>query len=207
MALEHGEQKRNLPVPRALIVANLIAMVLAVLGLVFGVPAAFRQSDADAREREWREALYRTAGHGSREQVEEMLKGRGPLGHEMTFALTSAADEGNTPAITVLLQHGAIADSRDRYRRTPLTEAIHQGKLETAQALLRGGATVDFPDGEGKTPLHHAAETGNLAAIRLLIQRGANLNARDHSGKTPLQLAEAASKVAAARLLRSQSKD
>lgn len=123
---------------------------------------------------------------------------------------------GAPEIVDFLLQHGADANVKNTYGKTPLELAVqHEYGAATVRRLLAGGAEVSdvlieaagksgpeafevvktlvdagapvsAPNVLGTTPLHRAAKYGTAEMIRELLARGAEINARDRDGTTPL---------------------
>lgn len=106
--------------------------------------------------------------------------------------LHDAADSGDVPTVTGLLQNGADANARAECPgydngATPLHLAARGGHLPAVLALLGAGATphgrdADSPgddetghkeEGEGDlTPLHEACARGHVAVVKALLDAG-----------------------------------
>jgi uncharacterized protein len=115
-----------------------------------------------------------------------------------------AAGRGETLRVFFwLTMRPAIADERDRYRRTPLHVAAAKGKRGPATWLIFWGAGVNARDRDGQTPLHLAAYYDRADLVELLIRKGADVNARDGLGRTPLSQATLWNRKKAADVLRS----
>jgi len=112
--------------------------------------------------------------------------------------MESADDSGRTPlswasgswanqsVVRLLLERGAVVDSRDITDRTPLSYAAANGNFISVSLLLEKGAAVDSFDNHGQTPLSHAAEGGGVAIVELLLEKGAAVDSFDNHGRTPL---------------------
>ena len=85
---------------------------------------------------------------------------------------------------TLLLDHGAAIDARDRQGRTVLHGVAERGQLAGAQLLVSRRAAVDLADASGMTPLHLAVKEGHAAVAALLLERGADVRARAKDGTT-----------------------
>jgi ankyrin repeat protein len=114
--------------------------------------------------------------------------GRAPLSY--------AAQSGQNDAVSLLLEKGAEADSRDKDGRTPLSYAVGgylspRGKI--IQLLLQKNAQVNSMDKYGRTPLSYVAETGQVDVVQPLLQRSSpdDLKLEDKKGRTPLMYAAA----------------
>jgi ankyrin repeat protein len=204
MALARDEAVAGTPAPRALIVANLLVFLVAILTLAITLPPRIRQHQEGTRRETWRQSLADAARRGALPAIRVLVAGKAPLGEDATDALNTAAQAGNSEVVKVLLEHGALPNPKQgHYTETPLSCAIESDHLNTALVLLRGGADVNFAGSSGVTPLHSAAANGNLPAIRLLLKRGARLEAQSRSGETPLQIATRAGQDEAVRYLKS----
>ena len=106
--------------------------------------------------------------------------------------LYSASLYGRFDIVRLLLDHGATANSDDRFGRTPLhlvAEGEHnleQDRVRAAQLLLDRGADVNAQDEDGATPLHLASHLGRIDIARVLLDRGATTNSTGSKGRTPL---------------------
>ena len=109
--------------------------------------------------------------------------------------LHRAARATASPAITLLLQHGADVNAADETLQTPLHLAAGPNSrppsAETINPLLEGGAEVNAKDQEGNTPLHMAARSAQLSGnplelevIMLLLKEGADIAAANNDGLT-----------------------
>jgi hypothetical protein len=106
--------------------------------------------------------------------------------------LFNAVEFGNPATITLLLNHGAEIEIRQRMDMTPLMEAALLGKEGIVRELLAKGANRNAHTSNDETALHYAAGKGDLPIVRLLAQRGSNSRKRNSSGNTPRQMAQIA---------------
>lgn len=126
--------------------------------------------------------------------------------------LGSAASSGNARMLSLLMAHGAVANTRDTVGNTLLFgtrskdvarliiahgadvnahgrfgyTALYEANLDEATVLLEDGADVNAQDDTGQTPLHYAARYGEKEKVAFLLNHGANPNALTHDGSTPL---------------------
>ena len=86
---------------------------------------------------------------------------------------------------------GAVVESKDKERKTPLSWAAENGRLEAVKFLAKGaGADVESRDDLGGTPLSHAAMNGHLDVVTFLAKEaGGDVESKDYWGKTALDLA------------------
>ena len=86
-------------------------------------------------------------------------------------AVHFAAEQGNTAALTKLLQRGASIKECDTYERTPFFYAAGSGSISSLSLLLAQGASVANIDCVGWSALHCAAAHGKVDAINMLIKQ------------------------------------
>ena len=85
------------------------------------------------------------------------------------MALHHAADNGQTDAVRLIVQHGTDVNHRTK----------HDGPSE-----------LNFGTFWGETPLHVAAVRGNKEMIEILLAGEANKTIKTAKGETPLDQAE-----------------
>ena len=111
--------------------------------------------------------------------------------HAASWARPSASS--SSPAteelVQILLDHGALADTKDANGRSPLLDATLQGRKELVQILIKHGADVSTRDSAGRTALHEAASQGHEEVTLVLLKNGADVAAKDNAGMTPLHWA------------------
>jgi len=88
--------------------------------------------------------------------------------------LQSAVAQGDVAQAAMLLDQGAVIDSRDEAGRTPLMLAVTQGRLEVVRLLLARGADPNAADNTGNTPLQQATKRKMQDVAALLEQAGAH---------------------------------
>jgi ankyrin repeat protein len=105
--------------------------------------------------------------------------------------LHHAAGAGHEEVLTVLLSHGAQANSKDGQGKTPLMMASLGGHMVGVQKLLQvvGNQGLADTDEDGWTALHFAASRGRTEVVTLLSSRGAKVQSYNSEGNTPLMLA------------------
>ncbi len=146
--------------------------------------------------------------------------------------LHTAARQGQSVVVQLLLQHGADPNGLDREGHTPLHDAVLIGRTRVADLLLAAGAQIDpdallraavasemqdrniaawlaaqgadfdHYDEEGKTPLIRAVIRNNRITTRLLIEHGANVNHPDAAGRRPLDYVDPETMAFVYRVLR-----
>ena len=72
-------------------------------------------------------------------------------------ALHAAAWSGHAATVRLLLLSGALIDSVDHSRHTPLSRACEAGHAGVVMALIENSARLDLLDDDGRTPLHWLA--------------------------------------------------
>uniref|UniRef100_A0A8B9JK03 Cortactin-binding protein 2 n=1 Tax=Astyanax mexicanus TaxID=7994 RepID=A0A8B9JK03_ASTMX len=96
------------------------------------------------------------------------------LQQDLTSALFSAAQNGHTECLNLLLTFGVSADALDDNGFTPLHTAAANGHHGCAQALLGHDAEVERECVGGRTALILASEQGSVECVRVLLDAGAN---------------------------------
>lgn len=108
-----------------------------------------------------------------------------------TSVLHCAINTNNIEMATLLLDHGACINRRDKFGRSPLWFAsCYSDKIDIVRLLLDRGAWISSADFEtGRSPLHQAAWNGNVDIATLLLDKCASVNIGDRASLTPLHLA------------------
>jgi ankyrin repeat protein len=108
-------------------------------------------------------------------------------------ALWKGAIQGDTAAMAVALQQGAVVDSLDTRTnpngRRALNWAAWYNQAPAVRFLLAHGASLEARNRTGFTALHHAAETGSMEAAEALLAAGADPEAANYAGLRPAQTA------------------
>ncbi|XP_063165580.1 cortactin-binding protein 2 isoform X2 [Candoia aspera] len=110
-------------------------------------------------------------------------------------ALYSAARNGHTDCVRLLLTSEAQVDLIDKNGFTPLCSAVAQGHCKSAELLIMYHANVNHAAERGETPLHLACGNGNIECVKLLLEAGADRSANTHDGWTPFHAAVDADNV------------
>ena len=137
--------------------------------------------------------LYHAVRLGFRDLAEHLIakypehvRARG--GSQMT-STHAAVSAGQADILSLLIQHGANVDGRDRTGCTPLFLASEKARLDAGKLLLNHGANIDARNEFNNTALIYAIPGGNIEFIRMLLEHGAEINARCRSDMTPLHWA------------------
>ncbi|KAM4581149.1 inversin isoform 1-T3 [Odontesthes bonariensis] len=148
----------------------------------------------DEPDLEGRTAFMWAAGKGSDDVIRTMLSLIPNIDINMAdkyggTALHAASLSGHVSTVKLLLEKGAMVDSLDVMKHTPLFRACEVGYRDVILTLIKGSARVDLVDVDGHTALHWAALGGNAEVCQILMENGINPNVQDHAGRTPLQCA------------------
>ncbi|CAM5085393.1 unnamed protein product [Eretmochelys imbricata] len=104
-------------------------------------------------------------------------------------ALYSAAMNGHTDCVRLLLTAEAQVDAADKNGFTPLCSAVAQGHFRCAELLIMYQADVNHAAERGQTPLYLACGNGNNECIKLLLEAGAHRSVKTSDGWTPIHAA------------------
>src|SRR6266542_5662436 len=83
--------------------------------------------------------------------------------------LLVAARQGDTAAVTRLLDGGAAVNSRNRLGDTPLLIALKNGYKDMARLAVERGANVNLANLASVTPLMAASFSGNTELVKMLL--------------------------------------
>lgn len=136
-----------------------------------------------------------------REILRPFTQGGGAKAQEASFALVSAAREGETESVRALLRHGVQVNAKDDSGATALLAGASNGHGETVQLLISAGADVKARNNIGRTALLSAVANGYVEIVRALMKAGADVNAKDEDHKTALMLAASAGHADMTQLL------
>ncbi|XP_010620201.1 cortactin-binding protein 2 isoform X2 [Fukomys damarensis] len=104
-------------------------------------------------------------------------------------ALYSAAKNGHTDCVRLLLSAEAQVNAADKNGFTPLCAAAAQGHFECVELLIAYDANINHAAAGGQTPLYLACKNGNKECIKLLLEAGTDRSAKTRDGWTPVHAA------------------
>uniref|UniRef100_A0A8C3L5G8 Cortactin-binding protein 2 n=1 Tax=Chrysolophus pictus TaxID=9089 RepID=A0A8C3L5G8_CHRPC len=116
-------------------------------------------------------------------------------------ALYSAATNGHTDCVSLLLTAEAQVDAADKNGFTPLCSAVAQGHVKCAELLIMYQADINHAAERGQTPLYLACKYGNNDCIKLLLERGADRTVKTSDGWSPIHAAVDSGNVDSLKLL------
>ncbi|XP_052029231.1 cortactin-binding protein 2 isoform X2 [Apodemus sylvaticus] len=116
-------------------------------------------------------------------------------------ALYSAAKNGHTDCVRLLLNAEARVDAADKNGFTPLCVAAAQGHFECIDLLTAYNANINHSAAGGQTPLYLACKNGNKECIKLLLEAGTDRSMKTRDGWTPIHAAVDSGNVDSLKLL------
>ncbi|XP_068963196.1 cortactin-binding protein 2 isoform X5 [Petaurus breviceps papuanus] len=116
-------------------------------------------------------------------------------------ALYSAAKNGHTDCVRLLLNAEAQVNTADKNGFTPLCSAAAQGHFKCAELLIAYHADINHAAEGGQTPLYLACRNGNNECIKLLLEAGTDRNVKTSDGRTPIHAAVDSGNVDGLKLL------
>ncbi|EPQ11025.1 Cortactin-binding protein 2 [Myotis brandtii] len=116
-------------------------------------------------------------------------------------ALYSAAKNGHTDCVRLLLNAEAQVNAADRNGFTPLCTAAAQGHFKCVELLIAYDANINHAADGGQTPLYLACKNGNKECIRLLLEAGTDRSVKTRDGWTPVHAAVDTGHVDSLKLL------
>ncbi|XP_074124305.1 cortactin-binding protein 2 isoform X2 [Sminthopsis crassicaudata] len=116
-------------------------------------------------------------------------------------ALYSAAMNGHTDCVRLLLNAEAQVNTADKNGFTPLCSAAAQGHFKCAELLIAYHADINHAAERGQTPLYLACKNGNNECIKLLLEAGTDRNVKTSDGWTPIHAAVDSGNVDGLKLL------
>ncbi|KAI4114105.1 MAG: hypothetical protein LQ345_005057, partial [Seirophora villosa] len=138
--------------------------------------------------------LYYAAFLGLEHAIRMLLKSGVDInayGGRYGTALIAAATQGNSAAVSILLDHDANVDAKGGYTfYTALQASSFFGFTSVVRMLLDGGAQPDRRRAKDDTALELACEAGHGSIVELLISHGSDVNL--HAGGYGYPLSAAA---------------
>ncbi|XP_020766739.2 cortactin-binding protein 2 isoform X1 [Odocoileus virginianus] len=116
-------------------------------------------------------------------------------------ALYSAAKNGHTDCVRLLLNAEAQVNAADRNGFTPLCAAAARGHFKCVELLIAYNANINHAADGGQTPLYLACKNGNKECIKLLLEAGTDRSVKTRNGWTPIHAAVDTGNVDSLRLL------
>ncbi|CAM4581631.1 unnamed protein product [Leuciscus chuanchicus] len=121
--------------------------------------------------------------------------------HELTSALISAALNGHTDCLNLLLTSGASAEAANETGFTPLHASAVNGHHGCVKALVKCGADLEKECLQGRTPLYLACEQGHVECVKVLLDAGADRSHVTTDNCTALHAAVSSGHVGPLKLL------
>ncbi|KAM9215911.1 cortactin-binding protein 2 [Dugong dugon] len=116
-------------------------------------------------------------------------------------ALYSAAKNGHTDCVRLLLDAEAQVNAADKNGFTPLCAAAAQGHDKCVELLIAYHADINHAADGGQTPLYLACKNGNKECIKLLLEAGTDRSIKTRDGWTPVHAAVDSGDVDSLKLL------
>lgn len=116
-------------------------------------------------------------------------------------ALYSAAKNGHTDCVRLLLNAEAQVNAADKNGFTPLCAAAAQGHFKCVELLIAYDANINHAADGGQTPLYLACKNGNKECIKLLLEAGTDRSVKTRDGWTPIHAAVDTGNVDSLKLL------
>ena len=166
-----------------------LAIVLAVFGAAFAVPAA---AQLFSEGYEFLEAVKERDGTAVTQALNEpgnvLINTRDISTGETALHIVTARRDATW--VKFLTQRGANPNIKDKKGVAPLQLAVTLGDEEAVATLIKAGANLNITDSSGETPLIAAVHRRNVAIIRLLLEKGANPDRTDNSGRSAREYAK-----------------
>jgi len=111
------------------------------------------------------------------------------------------AGERDVIIVKLLLDNGAVLESRDTRDFTPLISAADRGHARLVKLLLDKGADVNLVAYRNESCLLRAAFRGHINVVRELVSAGADVNLQCNDGISPLHAAVKKGFIKVAKML------
>ncbi|MCI0640078.1 MAG: ankyrin repeat domain-containing protein [Gemmataceae bacterium] len=181
---------------------------IIVASLVIGAFITVKRF-SNAVQKESRTAeIHHYSGLGDTARVRSLLEEdhtlvdalRDPLSGETP--LHTSAKMGHLGVVKLLLEKGAIVDSRETvFSHTPLHAAAENGHEHIIDLLCQFKADINAKSRDGDTALTVAASRGHAKAIQALIRNGATVKPETENAVSALEFAAMAGHLEVARIL------
>ncbi|XP_004677030.1 PREDICTED: cortactin-binding protein 2 [Condylura cristata] len=116
-------------------------------------------------------------------------------------ALYSAAKNGHTDCVRLLLSAEPQVNAADKNGFTPLCAAAAQGHFKCVELLIAFDANINHAADGGQTPLYLACKNGNKECIKILLESGTDRSVKTRDGWTPVHAAVDTGNVESLKLL------
>ncbi|XP_063302186.1 ankyrin repeat domain-containing protein 26 [Pelobates fuscus] len=135
--------------------------------------------------------LHRAALTGELAKIKQLLKKHDINQQDKAnrTPLHLACANGQSDAVTLLVESNAKVNLCDTDNRSPLMKAIQCQQESCASILLGHDADPNVVDNNGNAALHFAARIPSISIASQLLEHGADINAPTKEGCTPLMLA------------------
>ncbi|CAH2278111.1 ankyrin repeat domain-containing 26-like isoform X4 [Pelobates cultripes] len=135
--------------------------------------------------------LHRAALTGELAKIKQLLKKQDINQQDKAnrTPLHLACANGQSDAVTLLVESNAKVNLCDTDNRSPLMKAIQCQQESCASILLGHNADPNVVDNNGNAALHFAARIPSISIASQLLEHGADINAPTKEGCTPLMLA------------------
>ena len=139
-------------------------------------------SEGDALLKRAGDDLYCAADAGDHTRCQSLLAIGADVNHIRNpeyndTPLHMASLNGRTPIVKLLIDNGALVDSKSRNGFTPLQIAAQEGHLATARLLVNSGARTDAAQRRGAMPIHLAAQKNRHQILTYLVtEAGVSVN-------------------------------
>ncbi|XP_078075989.1 cortactin-binding protein 2 isoform X3 [Mustelus asterias] len=120
---------------------------------------------------------------------------------EGSSALYSAAINGYTESVTLLLTSGAQVDAVGNNLFTPLCAAAAQGHVGCTEVLIAYGANINYAAEGDQTPLYLSCINGHVECTLTLLEAGADCSIMTVNGWAPFHAAVSSGHVDCLKLL------
>ena len=131
------------------------------------------------------------------------IEGHVPMATPIDDSVHMAARNNEADTVRAALDaDAAVANARDKIKRTPLHLAAWAGHLPIVELLLEKGADPNAEALDNMVPLAFSAQNGHVTVCSALLAAKADPNrANSKTGKTPLMTATSKGKLAVVKLL------